>query len=222
MSEESVETNAASNSEKTRIDAQAVADKVNVYGGKVDAFIEKLLGIIGGRPWQAWLDSANKRIGMFLPAVIAVSGLLAFVIGLVSSIKNDAPVSRLMTQFLWLFGTVFSMHLAPKALALASSFVSKGEPEAMRPELLYIGKVVLGLGGLVLAVGSLLQFNGAAFVRALIAAAVAVLMIIICSNPSLIGVKPGYPTNAVEECLTILLVPVRFVLSLLSVLIGVG
>ena len=70
--------------------------------------------------------------------------------------------------------------------------------------------------------GAVLQFNGAAFVRALIAAAVAVLMIIICSNPSLIGVKPGYPTNAVEECLTILLVPVRFVLSLLSVLIGVG
>ena len=129
----------------------AVTDKIDAYRGKVDAVVEKGLGLVGDHPWENWMKVFTEYASKFLPAVIAVSGIIGFLVGLIMSIKNDAPFSVVMGNFGILVATVFSMHLAPKALALPQSFISQKEPDAMRPELLYILKVLLGLGGVIMA-----------------------------------------------------------------------
>ena len=197
----------------------AVTDKIDAYRGKVDAVVEKGLGLVGDHPWENWMKVFTEYASKFLPAVIAVSGIIGFLVGLIMSIKNDAPFSVVMGNFGILVATVFSMHLAPKALALPQSFISQKEPEAMRPELLYILKVLLGLGGVIMALVLLCE---GLVQLALVLAVLAILQIIICTRPALVGIKPGYPTNAVEEFLTMVLLPLKIVLALLPFIVVVA
>ena len=118
--------------------------------------------------------------------------------------------------------TAFSMHLAPKALALARSFIEKGEPAVIRPELMYIMKVVCGIGGLILGAYLLLNFDGALAVLAISVIIFAVLMVICLERPGIVGVKPGYPVNCVEEVIALVLFPIRMVIALLTLLIGMA
>lgn len=202
--------------------AQSAEAKINENLGKVDACVEKALGFIGNHPWEKWLEKFNVYIARFLPAVIALSGVVAFIVGLVVAIRYDMPVSVVLSCLFILVVTAFSMHLAPKALALARSLVEKGEQGAMRPELVYINKVVFGLGGFVAALYLILQFNEDAFVCALVVALVAVLAIIVFSNPAIVGVKVDYPQNSVEEIITILMFPLKLILALLTPIIGIA
>jgi len=221
MSEDTNTVNPAPETE-AKPGCQQVQTIITCYGDKVNSLVEKLLGLVGDHPWEAWLAKFNGWVGTYLPAVIAVSGVLAFITGLVSAIRYDAPLSIVISLIGVLIGTLFSIHLTPKALALSRSFIEKGEAGAMRPELLYILKVVLGLGGIVLAVYFILQFNSEAFVAGLIALVVALLAIIVFSRPAIVGIKADYPTNGVEESITILLFPIKFVLALLTFVVGVG
>jgi hypothetical protein len=221
MSEDTNTVNPAPETE-AKPGCQQVQTIITCYGDKVNSLVEKLLGLVGDHPWEAWLAKFNGWVGTYLPAVIAVSGVLAFITGLVSAIRYDAPLSIVISLIGVLIGTLFSIHLTPKALALSRSFIEKGEAGAMRPELLYILKVVLGLGGIVLAIYFILQFNSEAFVAGLIALVVALLAIIVFSRPAIVGIKADYPTNGVEESITILLFPIKFVLALLTFVVGVG
>lgn len=195
-------------------------DAINGYKGKVDGLVEKSLGTVGNHPWEKWLGLANEWIAKALPIAVAVSALVGCISGLIITIKNDAPFSMVIANLWILVLGVFSMHLAPKALALARSFVEKNELEAVRPELLYILKVVLGLGGIVLAAYLVLQINLDAFKLAIAVLVFSLLSVIVLARPEIIGVKPGYPTNCVEEVVTLVLMPVRFVLSVLTFLVG--
>ena len=221
MSEDTNTVNTAPETE-AKPGCQQVQTIITCYGEKVNSFVEKLLGLVGDHPWEAWLAKFNGWVGTYLPAVIAVSGVLAFVTGLVTAIRYDAPLSIVISLAGILIGTLFSLHLTPKALALSRSFIEKGEAGAMRPELLYINKVVLGLGGIVLAAYLILQFDSDAFVAGLISLVVALLAIIVFSRPAIVGVKADYPTNGVEEAITILLFPIKFLLALLTSVVGVG
>ena len=202
--------------------AEAVAGKVAGCTGKVDAAVAKCLGLVENHPWEDWLAAANGFIGKFLPLVIGVSGVFAFVVGLVTAIRYDLPFSFVLGNVGILVATLFSMHLAGRAMALPRSFVEKAEPEAARPELLYVAKILFGLGGLVFAIWMLLQFTADALVAAIVTAVVSLLAIVVFSHPGLIGLKADYPTNAVEESITILLFPLKLVLSLLTLFVGVA
>ncbi len=205
--------------------SQKAADygqKISDYSGKVDAWVEKLLGIVGDHPWMDWLAKLNGWIVKFLPAGIALAGLLSIGTYLVTFIKMDAPISYVFKPFLVLIPTVFAMHLAPKALSLTRSFVEKGEVEAIRPEMLYIMKVVFGLGGLLLAIAGILTFEKDGFLAAIILIVLSVLMIICLQNPSMVKVKAGYPTNCVEEAITLILFPLRVVLAFFTPIIGIA
>lgn len=221
MSEESM-----SNSVKSETNfgehTQKICQTVNEYSGKVDSWVEKLLDLVGDHPWEKWLKAANGLIGRFLPALIALAGVLGLATSIVTAIKFDAPFSYVVKPLWMLVPIVFSMHLAPKALSLTRSFIEKNESETMRPELIYILKVILGLGMLLLAAYLVFQFEADMFKLAIVALIVSVLTIIVFSNPSIIGVKSGYPTNGVEEAIAVLLLPVRIVLALLTLLVGCG
>lgn len=208
--------------EEIQQSASVAEAKINEYKGKVDGFVEKILGIVGDHPWETWLAGLNAFITKFMPAVIAVAALIGCIAGLIITIKEDAPFSMVIANLWILVLGVFSMHLAPKALALPRSFIEKNELEAVRPELLYILKVILGLGGLVLSAYLLLQFSFDAFKLAIIALISSILSIIVLSRPEIIGVKPGYPTNCVEEAITLIMLPVRFVLSMMTLLVSIA
>ena len=202
--------------------SRIVTEKIGEYSGKVDGWVEGALGVIGNRPWDSWLDTANGYISRLLPAVIALAGILACLTGLVTMIKDDAPFSLVVKQLFVLVPAVFAMHLAPKALALARSFIEKGEPAVIRPELMYIMKVVCGIGGLILGAYLLLNFDGALAVLAISVIIFAVLMVICLERPGIVGVKPGYPVNCVEEVIALVLFPIRMVIALLTLLIGMA
>jgi hypothetical protein len=222
MSEENV--NVGENAETTASNdaSKKVTEKISEYSGKVDSLVEGALGIIGNRPWDSWLDTANKYISKFLPAAIALAGALACLTGLVTMIKADAPFSYVVKMLFILVPVLFAMHLAPKALALTRSFIEKGEPAVIRPELMYIMKVICGIGGILLGVYLLLDFDKDLVVPAIVAIIFAVLMIICLERPGIVGVKPGYPVNCVEEVIALVLFPVRVLIALLTLLIGMA
>ena len=68
----------------------------------------------------------------------------------------------------------------------------------------------------------LFQFNRDACVAALVVVLVAVLSIIVFSNPAIVGVKADYPQNSVEEIITILMFPLKLILALLTPIIGIA
>ena len=198
-----------------------VTEKISLYSGKVDGFVESVLGVIGNHPWDTWLGTVNRYVTKFMPAAIALAGVLACATGLIMLIKNDAPFSWVMRTLCILIPVAFSMHLAPKALALTRSFIENGEAEVIRPELMYILKVLLGLGGLLLGAFLLLNFSSDLIVPAIISIVIAVLMIICLERPGIVGVKAGYPVNCVEEVIALAMFPVRVIVALVTPLTGV-
>ena len=222
MSEENANVGETAETTESTDTSKMVTEKISEYSGKVDALVESALGIIGNRPWDSWLDTANKYISKFLPAAIALAGVLACLTGLITMIKNDAPFSMVVKQLFILVPVLFAMHLAPKALALTRSFIEKGEPAVIRPELMYIMKVICGIGGILLGVYLLLNFDKDLVSTAITAIIFAVLMIICLERPAIVGVKPGYPANCVEEVIALVLFPVRVLIALLTLLIGMA
>ena len=222
MSEENVNVGENAESTSSNDTSKKVTEKISEYSSKADALVEGALGIIGNRPWDSWLGTANKYISMFLPAVIALAGVLSCLTGLITMIKADARFSVVVKQLFILVPLLFAMHLAPKALALTRSFIEKGETEVIRPELMYIMKVIFGIGGILLGVYLLLNFDKDLVVMVIAALIFAVLMIICLERPGIVGVKPGYPVNCVEEVIALVLFPVRVLIALLTLLIGMA
>ena len=222
MSEENVNVGENAESTSSNDTSKKVTEKISEYSGKADALVEGALGIIGNRPWDSWLGTANKYISIFLPAVIALAGVLSCLTGLITMIKADARFSVVVKQLFILVPVLFAMHLAPKALALTRSFIEKGETAVIRPELMYIMKVIFGIGGILLGVYLLLNFDKDLVVMAIAALIFAVLMIICLERPGIVGVKAGYPVNCVEEVIALVLFPVRVLIALLTLLIGMA
>ncbi len=222
MSEENINAGTSAENAENVGTSKIVTDKINQYSGKVDGWVEGALGIIGNRPWDLWLASANGGIAKFLPAAIALAGILACLTGLITLIKNDAPFSWVVKALFVLIPVLFAMHLAPKALALTRSFIEKGEAAVIRPELMYIMKVLYGIGGILLGAYLLLNFDADLVVYAIAAIIFAVLMIICLERPGIVGVQAGYPVNCVEEIIALVLFPVRVVIALLTLLIGMA
>lgn len=77
MSDENANVGETAESTENTDTSKKVTEKISEYSGKVDALVESALGFIGNRPWDSWLDTANKYISKFLPAAIALAGVLA-------------------------------------------------------------------------------------------------------------------------------------------------
>ena len=93
MSEENVNVGENAESTSSNDTSKKVTEKISEYSGKADALVEGALGIIGNRPWDSWLGTANKYISMFLPAGLALAGVFSGVPGLIPMIVADARVS---------------------------------------------------------------------------------------------------------------------------------
>ena len=200
----------------------AFAAKIENVEKMLDGWVARAFELFGNLPWAKWLGIVNRYVAMFLPVVIALAGVCATIAGLVTAVKYDMPAGMALKTLWVLVLTVFSLHLAPKALALARSLVERSEAEAIRPEFLYILKVAGGLGGVVYALYQFLQFDKDAVVPAFVALGLAALVAIVCTNPGLAGVKAETPKNVVEEVFAIFLLPFKTALALISAIVGVA
>lgn len=182
-------------------------EKIN---GSIEGLLGKLFGFIGKLQWDKWLTVANRFAVALLPAVTAIVGVIGFLLGLICYIKEDARFSDVMNQFVGLVPAVFALLVLPKALALAQSVARQDESDVLRPEFLYLLKLIGGLGCLVYG---LVTFNVPLII-------VGVLVIICTERPGIANVQPGTPHNCVEEICSILLFPVRVVIALLPLVVA--
>ena len=185
---------------------------------KIDGLVDKVLGFVGNHPWESWMATANKYIEKYIRVMIAISAIGATLIGMIASAairSNYRVVEPKMFLFPLLTG-LFAICLAPKALALVSSIVTKGEQECVRPELLQILKVQLGLGGVLFGLYGMFVFP---FAIGLGVAIIGLIMIIVTSRPEVIGIKQGVPTNMVEEFVTLQLLVLKIVIAFLPVIV---
>lgn len=189
---------------------------------KINAAIAKTVGILDDHPWEKWVAETNNCIGKWLPFVVAAAGVVGFLTGFITSVRANLPFGAVIGNLGFLVAALVSMHLTPKALALPRAFLEKREPDPMRPELLYILKTNICFGTFIAAVILILRFDGDAFATALVTLAAGALLTIVFGTPSLIGVKADHPQNAIEEALCILLLPLKFALSLITPVVGVG
>lgn len=185
------------------------------------------------RRFDEWLKKTNKKITKFLTFATAITGILTWLIGMFD------PDARIFDWELgpfinfWLIvPIILAVILTPKSLRLVNSLVEKGERDKMRPELLFIFRVLFGIIGFLSVVFCLylgyLGFNGhnedammLAVVLSIMIIIVTVLIILCLLYPDVIRVKPGYPTNCAEELVIILLLPMRITISLTILLTGV-
>ena len=202
--------------------ATAVTDKIEQCNSKLDGIVNKALGLIGDHPWDSWLATAGKYIKRFTPLAIAAAGLLACITTLVMAISHDAPISYVINTLWMLVPAALAMILAPKAMALTESLISKAEPIEVRPEVISIMKIIFGLGEILTGLFLLLKFNGYLVGNAIASIIIGVLNIIVLSRPQIIGMKAGYPTNCVEEIIAIVMYPVRTLITLMTPVIGIG
>lgn len=222
MSEENVNVEPETQgTEKQRLD-EVAAERIGKYKGVVDGWVDRCLGLVGDHPWEQWIEVVNGYVDKFLPFVVALAGVLSFLTGFITDIRCDARFSEVIGNLWILVGTVFAMHLAPKALALMRSFVEKGEVSAIRPELAYILKVTLGIGSLVFSVLAFFTFTLWGTIAGLVGIVVSVIASIVFTRPAFIGMKFDYPTNCVEETISLVLLPVKVVFTLLTPLIGLS
>lgn len=197
-------------------------EKLDSINQKFDRSITATMDQIGNHPWESWISVANRCIAKCLPLAIAVIGLLSFFTGLIIAIKYDARMSQVLIVFGILLWTVFSMHLAPKALSLLQSMVDRGAMDVIRPELAHILKVAFGLGGLALAIAGFFSGTGEGAVFGLVALVGAVICVIVFSRPDLIGVKYDYPKNCLEEAIGLVLLPLKVLCSLIALVVAVA
>ena len=188
----------------------------------VDKWLDTVLGFITRHPWEKWLGVANRMVEKFMIPFIALSGAVTFLSAFASLIRRDAPISRVVAILWILIATVLVLALAPKAMALPRTFLEKSEKEKVRPELLSILKIVLGVGLMLYGLFMLLQFSSQTLGIGLACLAGGALLAVIFDNPGMIGVEAGYPQNGVEELVTIVMLPVRIVLSFLTLVVGIA
>ena len=104
------------------------------------------------------------------------------------------------------FLTILSAVLAPKTLKLARSTQDNNTIILIRPEYLYIIKVLLVI---------LIVFFFFSGIGILLLPIALVLLCVFC-KPQLVGVKAGSPSNAVVELMALILLPYRVVMFMLS------
>ncbi len=153
---------------------------------KADHLVDHILGYVGNYPWDSWMTTVGNYIARYIPVIIAITAVISTFMGMISAAQMGKAHRDVEPQvFLGsLLTGLLAMYLAPKALALVSSIITKGEHESVRPELLQI-----------------------------------LIMIIVTSRPEILGVKPGVPSNMVEELITLQLLILKVILAFLPIIV---
>lgn len=190
--------------------------KITGIFDKMNSCIDKALGFITNHPWAHWLKVGEKYVLRYLPFAVAFLGLLAILSTIVVACRADLGFGTVLKGLLGLVVlSAFVLYLLPKTSALVTSLLENREDEAVRPQLLGVMKTM----GLIITAS--LLFNPAsdlAFV--LVVLVVSLVLVILATNPKIMGVKAEAPKNYAEEFITLCLLPYKVFVSLFTYVIA--
>lgn len=199
------------------------SQKANRLAGKGDSMFEKLYGYIDRQPWFERLEKTNAFVGICVSPCILAAGVAALAAALLCWIQSDSDFYSfgmfVKSGIGVAIAAVLSSHLAPKALALQQSCLSKSELDYIRPEFMYILKTVLGVGSLL---GGIVLLFSKEILASVSLFGIGVIAVILLGCPKLIGCAPGYPKNTVEEIISIFRMLIKSVLVFATLATGIA
>lgn len=178
----------------------------------MNSFIDKALGFLTDHPWADWIKTGEKYIIKYLPFLVAVLGFWAFLSTFIIAVSGDLPFGDTIKSLIGLILlTVFVLYLMPKTTTLITSLHDNREDEAVRPQVLGTVKAVGLLFG-----ASMLVMPECDFVIISVLVGLSIVLIILASNPKIVGLKAAAPQSFAEELITICLLPYRIFVSLFA------
>lgn len=204
--------------------SQCAADEPKVVQAvsKVGLLVEKVMDLIGGHPWDKWLRTAFYYTKRFIPAVIALIGVVAIISMLVVAVRAELKFGETIGALVYpLLLTPLAILLTPWAIKLMQGFAEKSDDLDVRSELVYLMRGVFGFGGVIFSMCIFTQFESSIVDYGLIALAVGLASIIVFSCPSIIGIRVKKPANIVDEVCALIMLPVKAAVCLIVPLIAV-
>ena len=193
-----------------------IESKITGIFDKMNSCIDKALGFITNRPWAHWLKVGEKYVLRYLPFAVAFLGLLTILSTIVVACRADLGFGTVLKGLLGLVVlSAFVLYLLPKTSTLVTSLLENREDEAVRPQLLGVMKTM----GLIITAS--LLFNPASdleFVSVVLV--VSLVLVILATNPKIMGVKAEAPKNYAEEFITLCLLPYKVFVSLFTYVIA--
>lgn len=196
--------------------ASGIEAKITGFNEKIISRVDKTLGYITDHPWADWFKTGEKYILRYLPIAVAALGVLTLVSFLVVSFCADIGIATVAKVLLGLaIAIAFVLYLLPKTTTLVTSLLDNREDEAVRPQILGVMKT----GGLLFA-ASLLLNPESDFVAAIIVLILSLILVVLATNPKIMGVKAECPQNYAEELITLCLLPYKVLAAFFTYIIA--
>ncbi len=192
-----------------------VVAKITGIFDTMNAGIDKAFDFLTDHPWADWIKIGEKFIVKYLPFLVVVLGFWAFLSTFIIAVCCEMPFGdtlKYLAGFVLL--TVFVLYLLPKTITLITSLHDNREDEAVRPQVLGALKAVGLLFGASLLMAP--YCDPAAFS---VAIGLSLVLIILASNPKIMGVKAACPQSFAEELITICLLPYKIFISFFAYII---
>lgn len=181
----------------------------------VDKFLDKGTSVVSKLDTEKYLGVANKYIEKFIAYAMLGLGALSMVLFLLALCMSESErmVENVGSRIFYIIPmAIIAAVLTPKFLQLLRSLVEKAPADSIRPEVGAILKLS-AIGCLVWAVAQLCLGE---VVMALIGLLDGALSVIVLAKPESFGIKYETPSNAVDEIVSLVRLPFRVVLKLIS------
>ncbi len=190
----------------------AFGSKVSDIFETMNSFIDKMLSFFTDHPWADWIKTGEKFIIKYLPFLVAGLGFWAFISTFIIAVNSNLPFGDTIKSLIgFVLLTVFVLYLMPKTTTLITSLHDNREDEAVRPQVLGAVKAIGLLFG-----ASMLVMPECDFAVISVLVGLSIVLIILASNPKIMGLKAAAPRSFAEELITICLLPYRILVSLFA------
>lgn len=157
------------------------------------------------------ISDPERLVPFWLAMIPVVSTIVKTAMSITSMVvfmvQYAYSVNPVLAVIVSLIVVIMSAVIAPKALLLARSVVNKDSTLPIRPELLYVLKLLIITAYLLLI---FVNF------RLILLLPVVIILLSLLSQPKLVGIKADYPENAVIEIRAFLIMLLNILMFLLS------
>lgn len=181
----------------------------------IDKALDQGTSVVSKLDTEKYLGLANKYIEKFIAYAILGLGALSMFLFILALCMSDSErmVKGIGSKIFYVIPvTLIAAVLTPKLLQLLRSLVEKSTADSIRPEV----ATILKLGAIGCLVWAIAQLCLGEVVAAIIGLLDGVLSMIVLSKPESFGVKYETPSNAVDEIVSLIRLPFRVVLKLIS------
>lgn len=200
------------------INLTSLSEKLGAFLRFFNIFFDALFEWLEKIPFDRFIGTYNNFIEKTIPAVIILSGICYIVTSFIREELEGGsfllfelnPISLILVMAVMV---IASSVIAPKSLRLARSLVSDRWRMAIRPEIIFLFKII------VITLNIVLMFVHVGFIAA---TPIFVLILLTLSHPDIIGLKVEMPKTAVEEVFALVLIVPSFLLAFLLPILWLG